>query len=407
MAYRTCAARGYGLLSWSSPGTGRARGGRLIFYTEPRRGFKKAPKKNEPRKVEPEETTPKDLASGTKQTSKSSLTSLLEEPILSKSSSRSFRQLIKPFVFTVGIPESLCSSARIATLTDIRASAQPGNSTLNPPALQGSSFGVAAIWQYESLKSRVQSYFNDLRLEWLEKHQPPKAGDIRKQVNQWWNSLTEGQRTITGIIAANALVFCLWRVPSMQRSMVKYFTSNPASKTLCLPMVLSTFSHYSFFHMAANMYVLWSFSSSIVSLLGQEQFVAVYLSAGVISTFASYVYKTATGRLGASLGASGAIMAILAAVCSKMPEAKLAIILLPMFTFTASNALKAIIAMDTVGLILQWRFFDHAAHLGGALFGIWYIFYGHELIWKNREPLVKVWHDIRTKGPGNGGNGPS
>ncbi|XP_078419543.1 presenilin-associated rhomboid-like protein, mitochondrial [Cetorhinus maximus] len=193
----------------------------------------------------------------------------------------------------------------------------------------------------------------------------------------------------------------------MQRTMVKYFTSNPASKTLCLPMVLSTFSHYSFFHMAANMYVLWSFSSSIVSLLGQEQFMAVYLSAGVISTFASYVYKTATGRLGASLGASGAIMAVLAAVCSKMPEAKLAIILLPMFTFTASNALKAIIAMDTTGLILGWRFFDHAAHLGGAFFGIWYIFYGHELIWKNREPLVKVWHDMRTKGPGNGGRGPS
>lgn len=45
-------------------------------------------------------------------------------------------------------------------------------------------------------------------------------------------------------------------------------------------MVLSTFSHYSLFHMAANMYVLWSFSSSIVSMLGKEQFVAVYLSAG-------------------------------------------------------------------------------------------------------------------------------
>lgn len=32
--------------------------------------------------------------------------------------------------------------------------------------------------------------------------------------------------------------------------------------------------------MAANMYVLWSFSSSIVNILGQEQFMAVYLSAG-------------------------------------------------------------------------------------------------------------------------------
>lgn len=45
-------------------------------------------------------------------------------------------------------------------------------------------------------------------------------------------------------------------------------------------MILSTFSHFSFFHMAANMYVLWSFSTSAVSMLGREQFVAVYLSAG-------------------------------------------------------------------------------------------------------------------------------
>lgn len=34
------------------------------------------------------------------------------------------------------------------------------------------------------------------------------------------------------------------------------------------------------------------------------------------------------------------------------------------------QALKAIIAFDTAGLALGWRFFDHAAHLGGALFGM-------------------------------------
>ncbi|XP_024232429.1 uncharacterized protein LOC112216680 isoform X2 [Oncorhynchus tshawytscha] len=106
---------------------------------------------------------------------------------------------------------------------------------------------------------------------------------------------------------------------------------------------------------------------------------------------------------------SGAIMTVLTAVCTKMPEAKLAIIFLPIYAFSAGNALKAIVVMDTAGLVLGWRYFDHAAHLGGALFGVWYIMYGHELIWKNREPLVKVWHDLRTKGPsggGNGGNGP-
>uniref|UniRef100_A0AAY5JYT2 rhomboid protease n=1 Tax=Esox lucius TaxID=8010 RepID=A0AAY5JYT2_ESOLU len=278
---------------------------------------------------------------------------------------------------------------------------------LIPCQFTGCSFGTAAIWQYESLKSRVQSYFDEVRANWLEKIRPQKQGDLRKQINQWWNSLSEGHRTVSGIIAANVVVFCCWRVPSLQRSMMKYFTSNPASKTLCLPMLLSTFSHYSFFHMAANMYVLWSFSSSIVSILGREQFLAVYLSAGVISTMFSYVCKTASGRLGPSLGASGAIMTVLAAVCTKMPEAKLAIIFLPMYAFSAGTALKAILAMDTAGLFLGWRYFDHAAHLGGALFGMWYIMYGHELIWKNREPLVKVWHDLRTKGPGRGGSGGS
>lgn len=170
-------------------------------------------------------------------------------------------------------------------------------------------------------------------------------------------------------------------------------------------MLLSTFSHYSFLHLAANMYVLWSFSTTIVNMLGKEQFMAVYLSAGVISTFFSYVCKTATGRLGPSFGASGAIMTVLAAVCVNMPEAKMAIIFLPMYTFTAANALKGILLMDTAGLVLGWRFFDHAAHLGGALFGVWYIMYGHNLIWKNREPLVKIWHELRSKGPGGGANG--
>ncbi|OWK57597.1 Presenilins-associated rhomboid-like protein, mitochondrial [Lonchura striata] len=219
----------------------------------------------------------------------------------------------------------------------------------------GSAFGSAAIWQYESLKSRVQTYFEEARADWMDKMRPQKRGDFRKQVNSWWNNLTEGQRTVTG--------------------------------ALCSPMLLSTFSHFSLFHMAAN---ISNFSFS-----------------GVISTFVSYVAKMATGRFEPSLGASGAIMTVLAAVCTKMPEAKLAIILLPMFTFTAGSALKAIIAFDTAGLALGWRLFDHAAHLGGALFGMWYVTYGHELIWKNREPLVKAWHEMRTKNTGKGGGGRS
>ncbi|XP_030633181.1 presenilins-associated rhomboid-like protein, mitochondrial [Chanos chanos] len=366
MAWRGC------FLRWVKEDiiSSTARGNRFILYTQQKCGFRKAAKKAEPKKGTWE-------GAGHSQAEQSDIISQRKvvtpqpEPPAPHTPPRAFGRLVKPLVFTVGFT--------------------------------GCSFGAAAIWQYESLKSRVQSYFDEIRADWLEKLRPQKQGDFRKQINQWWNSLTEGQRTVAGIIGVNVLVFCCWRVPSLQRSMVTYFTSNPASKALCWPMVLSAFSHYSLFHMAANMYVLWSFSSSIVSMLGREQFVAVYLSAGVISTFASYLWKTTTGRLGPSLGASGAIMSVLAAVCTKMPEAKLAVIFLPMYTFTAGNALKAIVAMDTAGLVLGWRLFDHAAHLGGALFGIWYVWYGHELIWQKREPLVKVWHEFRTRRPGGGG----
>ncbi|XP_034459529.1 presenilins-associated rhomboid-like protein, mitochondrial isoform X3 [Hippoglossus hippoglossus] len=364
MAWRSCSVllRLTGEAALRSP----TRGGSF----QQRCGFRKAGRKPESKKVE-EEPGPPHTESSEAAVPRRTPTPHLEQQA-PPTSPRAFSRLIKPLVFTVGFT--------------------------------GCSFGSAAIWQYESVKFRVQSFFDEIRADWLEKMKPQKKGDVRKEINQWWNSLSEGQRTVTGIIAANAIVFCCWRVPSLQRFMIKYFTSNPASKTLCSPMLLSTFSHFSFFHMAANMYVLWSFSTSAVSMLGREQFLAVYLSAGVFSTFFSYAGKIVTGRFGPSLGASGAIMTVLAAVCTKMPEAKLAIIFLPMFTFTAANALKAIVAMDTAGLVLGWRFFDHAAHLGGAVFGIWYILSGHELIWKNREPFVKLWHDLRTGG-GRGGDG--
>ncbi|XP_057230223.1 presenilins-associated rhomboid-like protein, mitochondrial [Malurus melanocephalus] len=337
-----------------------------LLLLQPRRGFRRA-------RPRPEE--PPAAAAEARPVSPSPRRSLYPPSPTTAAGRPSPRRLVKPFLFAVGFT--------------------------------GSAFGSAAIWQYESLKSRVQTYFEEARTDWMDKMRPQKRGDFRKQVNSWWNNLTEGQRTVTGIIAANVFVFCLWRLPGMRRIMFTYFTSNPSSRALCSPMLLSTFSHFSLFHMAANMYVLWSFSSSIVSLLGCEQFIAVYLSAGVISTFVSYVAKMATGRFEPSLGASGAIMTVLAAVCTKMPDAKLAIILLPMFTFTAGSALKAIIAFDTAGLALGWRLFDHAAHLGGALFGMWYVTYGHELIWKNREPLVKAWHEMRTKNTGKGGGGRS
>ena len=51
------------------------------------------------------------------------------------------------------------------------------------------------------------------------------------------------------------------------------------------------------------MYVLNSFSSLAVGYLGREHFLALYLSSGVVSSFASNLYKTMLNKPVFSLGA--------------------------------------------------------------------------------------------------------
>lgn len=51
------------------------------------------------------------------------------------------------------------------------------------------------------------------------------------------------------------------------------------------------------------MYVLYSFGTMAIPALGREQFVALYLTSGVVANLASHLYKTAVALPGLSLGA--------------------------------------------------------------------------------------------------------
>nr|CAG4650222.1 EOG090X07NR [Sida crystallina] len=238
---------------------------------------------------------------------------------------------------------------------------------------------VAAIWEYENLRTRALN------------------GDWRAQLNKMWRELREGEKMFYGIFFLNTLVFGAWRIPQLKSTMVKYFCSNPFTRNVCWPMVLSTFSHYSLFHFGANMYVLHSFSTISAQMMGKEQFLAFYLSAGVVSSLASHVAKAMMMQPGLSLGASGAIFGILAYFCSRSPESKLGIAFVPNFSFSADTGLKCLMAFDTVGLLLRWKMFDHAAHLGGALFGLAWFHWGQYAIWGRRDEVMNVWHQFRTR----------
>ncbi|XP_001605844.1 presenilins-associated rhomboid-like protein, mitochondrial [Nasonia vitripennis] len=258
-------------------------------------------------------------------------------------------------------------------------------------AFSGATYVGATILEYERIRANTFKGYKNF-------YWSSKATVIgwRAQTRDWWSNLSEGERMWYFICFANVLVFLAWRIPTWQPIMLKYFSTNPASSVTCLPMVLSMFSHYNLWHLAANMYVLHSFSGAAVSYLGREHFLAVYLSSGVISSMFSNTYKILLKRHGFSLGASGAIMGILAFICTQFPDTKLNIILLPQLTFSAGAAIKSIIAFDTAGCVMGWQFFDHAAHLGGAFFGILWQTWGIDNIWRKRSPILKYWHEFRN-----------
>jgi len=272
-------------------------------------------------------------------------------------------------------------------------------------AFSGLSFGLASIWQYENMrqyakfrKTHIRQRAGELWQEWASN--TPKAGAWRQELNQYWNALTEGQRVFAPICAANVAVFLMWRIPSLAPFMLKYFAANPAASNKGLPMILAAFSHQSPLHLFCNMFVLNSFCGPMVQALGKEQFVGLYFSSAVVTSFASHMAKVGFGRAnGFSLGASGAICAILGTFGTLNPDAQLQIVFLPMLTFTASTALKGLIAIDTCGLVAGWQVFDHAAHLSGVLMGMWWVHSGHSLIWENRGTFMNFWHELRKEDP--------
>ncbi|KAI9478732.1 MAG: hypothetical protein EXX96DRAFT_572027 [Benjaminiella poitrasii] len=224
-------------------------------------------------------------------------------------------------------------------------------------------------------------------------------------------SLSEAEKTLSSLIAINAVVFGCWQIPRLLPFMSKWFLHLPGGRKN-VTMLTSCFSHQELFHFAFNMIGLWSFGRVVHDSLGREQLVAMYLGMGVGANVFSHTLSLIMRRsrpLLPSLGASGAIYGLVAATAVLYPNSSISLLFLPMIPIKLGYALPALMAFDAAGIIFKWRMFDHFAHLSGAGLGLGYMMYGERYIW---GPLVRKIHEIRTnsnnnrrgkKGGGNNG----
>jgi len=197
-----------------------------------------------------------------------------------------------------------------------------------------------------------------------------------KEMKRWWGSLPSGgNRDIQMILFVNFLVLAMWKIPSqsVRTFMTRHFICglDQVSRGHLHTLLTSAFSHSSFLHFAINGYVFWQFASLTQSLYGRENFLKLFFGGALFSSAFSIVNQVRLPLTSGSVGASGAILAIVIALLSHpaMSEQKLRMMFLPV-EFTSTQLVSLAFLIDLVGLCMRWRFMDHAGHLGGSLTGL-------------------------------------
>jgi len=120
-----------------------------------------------------------------------------------------------------------------------------------------------------------------------------------------------------GLIAANVLVF-IWSLTDFE-GIISRWGFIPVQFSF-LTMLTSTFLHGSPDHIFGNMLFLYIFGDNVEDRFGRGRFLAFYLLGGMFAAFIQY----ATDPLSSvpTIGASGAISAILGAYLAMFPHAR-------------------------------------------------------------------------------------
>jgi membrane associated rhomboid family serine protease len=136
------------------------------------------------------------------------------------------------------------------------------------------------------------------------------------------------------------------------------------------------FMHGSLIHIAGNMLFLWIFGNNIEDVMGRVKFIFFYLAGGVVATLAQTAFDPSSAT--PTLGASGAIAAVLGGYALLYPRARVVTLIFIIFFITLVE-LPALLVLggwfllqliDASSQPLTGGGVAYFAHIGGFLFGL-------------------------------------
>jgi rhomboid family protein len=144
-----------------------------------------------------------------------------------------------------------------------------------------------------------------------------------------------------------------------------------------ITLLTSMFMHGSWMHIIGNMIYLWAFGREIEDAMGSARFLFFYLAGGIVAMMAQ-ILGDPLSRI-PSLGASGAIAAVMGAFIITFPRDRIRTILF-FFIFIRVTFIPAafligfwfLIQVFDVGAVASIRTggVAYLAHIGGFLFGV-------------------------------------
>ena len=126
-------------------------------------------------------------------------------------------------------------------------------------------------------------------------------------------------------------------------------------------------------HIVANMIPLIGLGPALEDLLGRWRFLGLYLGGAIAAVIVWHFLNLNSDD--PIIGASGAVFAVIAAVGTAAPRAKVTLYLLYVLPITLSMWAVALLVCgaELVQIIFNWMpEVAHSAHLGGAAFGFLY-----------------------------------
>jgi membrane associated rhomboid family serine protease len=213
--------------------------------------------------------------------------------------------------------------------------------------------------------------------------------------NNYGNRFQQTTPIVLNLVIINVLVYLAQMVTGGDvepNAAADLFALHHYKSTYFQPYQIVThmFMHGGFFHLLFNMFALWMFGSMVERVWGPKRFLIFYFICGLSAAFfqlGSYAYDfwqydhrvlgeelytlyQANLRNGYTVGASGAIMGILAAFGYLFPNTEMIIIPIPV-PVKAKWAISGMIALDVFGGVVKVQDDNiaHFAHVGGAAVG--------------------------------------